>query len=368
MKILITGSEGFIGKNLLVRLSELSNYEVLCFNREDSFSDLADRVHQADVIVHLAGVNRPKEIKEFKEGNSDLTQRLCDLIVATGRIIPLIISSSIQADLDNPYGESKRAAESAAEELARNTLIPVVIYRLPGVFGKWCRPNYNSVVATFCYNIANDLPIQINDTSTTVNLVYIDDVIDEFIRALQSMPTGLSRKEVEPVYSISLGELSAQIEAFKDCRDSLISERVGAGLARALYATYVSYLPPTKFVYNLPKYGDERGIFVEMLKTKDSGQFSFFTAHPGITRGGHYHHTKTEKFLVIKGEARFGFRNIVTNENYEIFTSGEMPQIVETVPGWTHDITNVGKNEMIVMLWANEIFDRAHPDTIAEKV
>jgi UDP-2-acetamido-2,6-beta-L-arabino-hexul-4-ose reductase len=182
------------------------------------------------------------------------------------------------------------------------------------------------------------------------------------------MPPGLTHGDVEPVYEITLGDLASQIESFQNCRDSLVLEQVGAGLIRALYATYVSYLPPSAFAYDLPRYGDERGIFVEMLKTKDSGQFSYFTAYPGITRGGHYHHTKTEKFLVIKGEARFGFRNILSDERYEFTTSGDKPRVVETVPGWTHDITNIGKDEMVVMLWANEIFDRQKPDTIASKV
>ena len=368
MKILVTGSDGFIGRNLIVRLGELPGYEVIGFDREDSLDDLAELVGRADAVVHLAGINRPKDIKEFVEGNTDLTARLCDLIAATGRKIPLIISSSIQADLANPYGESKRGAEVAGEVLAVDAGNPVAIYRLPGVFGKWCKPNYNSVVATFCHNTANGLPIQISDPSSAINLVYVDDVVGEFIRALDAMPAGLSRGEIHPVYSITLGDLAAQIEAFKNCRESLVSERVGTDLVRALYATYVSYLPPAKFAYDLPKYGDERGVFVEMLKTQDSGQFSYFTAHPGITRGGHYHHTKTEKFLVIKGSARFGFRHVVTNERYEIFTSGDTPQVVETVPGWTHDITNVGEDEMVVMLWANEIFDRERPDTIARKV
>ena len=368
MKILVTGSDGFIGRNLIVRLGELPGYEVIGFDREDSLDDLAELVGRADAVVHLAGINRPKDIKEFVEGNTDLTARLCDLIAATGRKIPLIISSSIQADLANPYGESKRGAEVAGEALAVDAGNPVAIYRLPGVFGKWCKPNYNSVVATFCHNTANGLPIQISDPSSAINLVYVDDVVGEFIRALDAMPAGLSRGEIHPVYSITLGDLAAQIEAFKNCRESLVSERVGTDLVRALYATYVSYLQPAKFAYDLPKYGDERGVFVEMLKTQDSGQFSYFTAHPGITRGGHYHHTKTEKFLVIKGSARFGFRHVVTNERYEIFTSGDTPQVVETVPGWTHDITNVGEDEMVVMLWANEIFDRERPDTIARKV
>ena len=352
----------------MVRLGELARFEAIGFDREDSLGDLAERVEQADAVVHLAGINRPSDVKEFAEGNVDLTVRLCDLIATTGRRIPLIISSSIQAELANPYGESKRGAEEAGEALVGKTANPVGIYRLPGVFGKWCRPNYNSVVATFCHNIANDLPIQISDPACEVKLVYVDDVVAEFIRFLNAMPAGLTRGEVSPVYGVTLGDLAAQIETFKHCRESLVSERVGTGLVRALYATYVSYLHPAKFLYDLPKYGDERGVFVEMLKTQDSGQFSFFTALPGVTRGGHYHHTKTEKFLVIKGAARFRFRHVVTNERHEVFTSGDKPQVVDTVPGWTHDVTNVGEDAMVVMLWANEIFDRERPDTIASEV
>ncbi|MDP3538772.1 MAG: NAD-dependent epimerase/dehydratase family protein [Azonexus sp.] len=368
MRVLITGSKGFVGKNLVVRLGELPDFEVLCFDREDALEGLQGKVNAADAVVHLAGINRPKDVSEFVTGNADLTALLCEAIKATGHQIPLLLSSSIQAELANPYGQSKRAAEQAVEALCAETGNPAVIYRLPNVFGKWCKPNYNSAVATFCHNIANDLPIQINDPSTPLKLVYVDDVVEAILAALSNPMPGLQWGVVEPVYGIALGDLAAQIEAFKSCRTSLISERVGTGLVRALYATYVSYLPPAKFAYELPRYGDERGVFVEMLKTPDSGQFSFFTAHPGITRGGHYHHTKTEKFLVIKGAARFGFRHVITNETYEVLTSGDLPQVVETVPGWTHDITNVGDDEMVVMLWANEIFDREKPDTIAMKV
>lgn len=368
MRILVTGSRGFVGKNLVVRLSELPAIEVLRFDRDDALSALADKVRLADAIVHLAGENRPKNEADFARGNADLTKALCAAIQGSGRKTPIILASSTQVELANPYGQSKRAAEQAVEQLAADTGNPAMIYRLPNVFGKWCKPNYNSVVATFCHNIANDLPIQINDSSTRLRLVYVDDVVSEFLRALDSMVDGVHWGEVTPGYTITLGELAAQIEAFKNCRSNLLSERVGTGLVRALYATYVSYLPPSKFAYDLPRFGDERGVFVEMLKTPDSGQFSYFTAHPGVTRGGHYHHSKTEKFLVIKGSARFGFRHVVTNETYELLTLGEKPQIVDTVPGWAHNITNIGEDEMVVMLWSNEIFDRERPDTINCKV
>jgi UDP-2-acetamido-2,6-beta-L-arabino-hexul-4-ose reductase len=368
MRILVTGSRGFIGKNLIVRLREIKDFKVLEFTRDDPLEKLPELVSGVDAIVHLAGENRPKNVEDFAAVNAHLTQALCDAIKGAGKKIPLILASSAQAELDNPYGQSKRAAEQAVEQLAASMGSPVVIYRLPGVFGKWCKPNYNSVVATFCHNLANDLPIQINDPAARIRLVYVDDVVADILGRLNGLEAGTRLGKVEPEYSITLGELAESIRAFKNCRTTLVSERVGEGLTRALYATYVSYLPADKFAYELPRHSDERGVFVEMLKTPDAGQFSYFTARPGITRGGHYHHTKTEKFLVIRGKARFGFRHIATNETYELFTSGDKSQVVETVPGWTHDITNVGDDEMVVMLWANEIFDRDKPDTIACKV
>lgn len=368
MRILVTGSRGFIGKNLVVRLGELEGYEILEFVRNDPLDALPALVLKADAIIHLAGENRPKDVRDFVSANTDLTIALCDAIKAAGKKIPLILASSTQAEENTLYGQSKLAAEQAVRQLSQETGNPAVIYRLPGVFGKWCRPNYNSVVATFCYNIANDLPIQINDPAARIRLAYVDDVINEFVGALTGMPTRVRDGQIEPEYSITLSDLDNQIRAFNNCRTTLVSERVGYGLVRALYATYVSYLPTSKFAYDLSIHGDNRGIFVEMLKTPDAGQFSYFTAHPGITRGGHYHHTKTEKFLVIKGNARFCFRHMITNESYELFTSGDKPQVVDTIPGWAHNITNVGSDEMIVMLWANEIFDRERPDTIACKV
>jgi len=368
MRVLVTGSQGFIGKNLIVHLEQDDQISVLTFSRDNIIDELVLLIEQADAIVHLAGENRPKDISAFEEVNAGLTLSLCDAIQATGRKIPIVLASSIQADLDNPYGQSKLAAERVVEALAHDTGNPVYIYRLPGVFGKWCKPNYNSVVATFCHNISQDLPVQINDPAASVRLVYVDDVVDAFVKAIHNSNDGVSKPPIQPEYSIKLGDLADQIKAFKNCRESLISEQVGNGLVRALYSTYVSYLTPNQFSYPVPKYGDERGVFVEMLKTKESGQFSFFTAHPGVTRGGHYHHTKTEKFLVIKGSARFGFRHIVSGETYELYTSGDKPQVVDTVPGWIHDITNMGDEEMIVVLWANEIFDCDKPDTIAVKV
>lgn len=367
MRVLVTGADGFVGRNLSLRLQEDEDCEVVPFTRADAPASLPSILADVDTVVHLAGENRPADPSAFEAVNAELTRQLCAAIQASGRTLPLILASSVQAALDNRYGRSKRQAEIAAEELA-NSGGTATIYRFPGLFGKWCRPNYNSVVATFCHNIARGLPIQVNDPSAVVRLAYIDDVTEDILRTLREPNKGLSWREVEPIYEVTLGDLADKIRAYRASRGTLVTERVGTGLTRALYATYISYLQPSEFAYDVPRYGDERGVFVEMLKTKDSGQFSFFTAHPGVTRGGHYHHTKSEKFLVIKGRARFGFRHMVTGERYELLTSGDAPRIVETVPGWTHDITNVGPDEMVVMLWANEIFDRARPDTFACKV
>jgi len=371
-RVLVTGAHGFIGKNLVVRLGELPGVAASTFVRGDSPAALPALVAQADAVVHLAGENRPLDEGAFAAVNTGLTVALCEAIAhkvrTSGVRVPLLLASSAQAERDNPYGRSKRAAEQAVAALADATGNPCTVFRLPGVFGKWCRPNYNSVVATFCHNLARGLPIQVNDPSASVRLVYVDDVVAAFMAALEAPAAGLSQGVVQPEYGVTLGDLAAQIRAFNDCRTSLQTERVGTGFVRALYATYVSYLPPEKFAYEVPQHADPRGVFVEVLKTADSGQFSYFTAHPGITRGGHYHHTKTEKFLVIKGEALFKFRHLVTGELVELHTRGDKPQVVDTIPGWAHDITNVGQDEMIVMLWANENFDRLKPDTVASKV
>lgn len=367
MKVLVTGSDGFIGKNLLIKLVE-NSIDYICFTRDQSIADLPALLEDIHFVFHLAGVNRPLDEAEFSKQNFELTTALCDAIHKTGRAIPVAFTSSIQAMSDNAYGISKKLAEDALIQLHASTQASVYLYRLPNVFGKWARPNYNSVVATFCHNIAQDLPIRIDDPSKMVPLIYIDDLLESFIGILSNPHPGVTRPVVGPEYSISVGDLASQIEAFPRSRGLLMSEEVGNGLTRALYATYLSYLKPEQFAYEVPAYEDSRGRFVEMLKTKNSGQFSFFTAHPGITRGGHYHHSKSEKFLILQGLARFGFRNIVTNEAYELIVDGLAPKIVETIPGWTHDITNIGENELIVMLWASEVFDRARPDTIANKV
>ena len=365
MKILVTGSNGFIAKNLIQFLFEKNEVEILKVHRESSEQELKESILSADWIVHLAGINRPLNESEFIEGNVTLTEKITQTLREEHKLTPIILSSSIQADRDNAYGKSKLGGEQALEQLHEEQGNPVYICRLANVFGKWSRPNYNSAVATFCHNVVNDLPLQINDANAIIRLVYIDDVVETFWNMINGSVSVDQTFQIQPEYQITVGDLAKTLNGFKASRDTLITDQVGTGLTRALYSTYLSFLKPEQFDYSVPKYGDARGVFVEMLKTPDAGQFSYFTAHPGITRGGHYHHTKTEKFLVIKGKALFKFKHIVTGEFYELETQGDEPRIVETVPGWTHDITNIGNDEMIVMLWANEIFDRNKPDTYA---
>lgn len=372
MKVLITGAQGFVGKNLSLALSEREDVEVAAFTRDNRLEDLPGLLEGADFVFHLAGINRPQDPAEFTSGNVDLTRALCEALgrqaQTTGRTPSVAYTSSAQAANDNPYGQSKRAAEQLLFELQQRHGVPVHVFRLPNVFGKWCRPNYNSAVATFCHNTTRGLPIQVNDPAAPLTLVYVDDVVQRFVQLMDGAAAAFDAQgfaTVTPLYPTTVGEVVRQIQAFQASRQNLVTERVGTGLTRALYATYVSYLPTEDFGYTVPRHADPRGVFVEMLKTPDCGQFSFFTAHPGVTRGGHYHHSKTEKFLVIQGQACFRFRHMDTGDIHELNTTAEQAMIVETVPGWTHDITNTGTQEMVVMLWANEIFDRERPDTFA---
>ena len=368
MRIVITGADGFIGKNLRHHLRELGHTDVRAVTRASGAAQLAAAVADADIVYHLAGVNRPTDPAEFASGNADFTQRLCETLIAGGRPVPVVYSSSTQAALENPYGRSKKAAEEALLAYAQRSGAAVHLFRLTNVFGKWSRPHYNSAVATFCHSVARGLPITVNDPLAPLQLVYIDDVIAAFVRLLAAPAGDDPRPEAGPIHGTTVGELARLLEEFAASRQTLLSPPVGTGLVRALYSTYVSFLPPAQFDYALTRHADPRGEFVEMLKTPDCGQFSYFTAHPGITRGEHYHHSKTEKFLVIRGTAHFGFRHIETGDLHEIVTHGGDPRVVETVPGWTHNITNIGSDELIVMLWANEIFDRDKPDTMAMKV
>ncbi|RYE96248.1 MAG: SDR family oxidoreductase, partial [Oxalobacteraceae bacterium] len=359
--------------NLMIHLAERGEQAIAITSRTPE-TELRAALQSANFVFHLAGVNRPTDDTAFVTGNVDLTQTICDILAdhrrtAGGGGTPVVYTSSIQAERDNPYGRSKRAAEQILTNYATAASAPVRLFRLPNVFGKWARANYNSVVATFCHNIAKGLDIRINDPSAPLELVYVDDVCAAFLELLEALQEpGAAFATAEPVYTTTVGAVADAIYGFARSRQTLLTERVGTGLTRALYSTYLSNLEPASFAYDVPRHGDARGVFVEMLKTPDCGQFSYFTAGPGITRGEHYHHSKNEKFLVLTGQARFGFRHIVTNKRYEIIISGGEGRIVETIPGWTHDITNIGDQEMVVMLWANEIFERDRPDTVACKV
>ena len=368
MRIVVTGSDGFIGKSLRIRLAELGYANTVGLTRLSTAAEFQKELAGADFVFHLAGVNRPQDPADFVIGNVTYTQDLCAALVKAGRKTPVAFASSAQAGLSNAYGQSKLTAEKALEQYASDVAARVYTYRLNNVFGKWCRPNYNSAVATFCHNITRELPVVVHDGLLPLKLVYLDDVVDSFVGLLSAPPKRGGRVEVNPVYSTTVGEVVEMLRMFSRSRVSLLTPRVGVDLVGALYSTYISYLPPNAFDYSLKVQRDSRGEFAEMLKTQDCGQFSYFTVHPGVTRGDHYHHSKVEKFLVIKGTAHFGFRHILTNQIRELVVRGGEARVVETVPGWTHNITNTGEEELIVMLWANTIFDPQKPDTIAMKV
>ena len=370
MRVLITGANGFIGKNLQLHLANRKDIHSTVFTRGDKLSKLHDALSEVDFVFHLAGSNRPLDPTEFLLDNALLTQDLCDAVGALaakgGKKIPVLYTSSVQAASSSQYGISKRAGEEALSQLEYEYDVPVYICRLPNIFGTWCKPNYNSVVATFCHNIAFGLPIKIEDPKVSLTLIYVDDLIKRMIELMDGadrMVDGGGFEVINPCYTTTVGELANQLYLFNISRSTLMTERVGTGLVRALYSTFMSYLPTSSFAYAVPIHNDERGVFVEMLRTPDCGQISYFTTRPGVTRGSHYHHSKTEKFLVVKGEAIFKFRHMCTHEECIFLVSSETPTIVETIPGWAHSITNIGKDEMIVILWANELFNPAEPDT-----
>lgn len=364
MKIVVTGANGFIGKNLCAFLKENNENSIIEIDRETPIDKISQYLSEADFVYHLAGINRPSNDSEFNQGNTDFTHFICDELSKRNVPVPVMFSSSIQAEQNNPYGLSKVAAEDIIINYGNTSNSPYYIYRFTNVFGKWCKPNYNSFVATFCYNIINNIDININNPDASVNLIYIDDICHQLISLLESNSTS-GYHSITPVYSTTVGEVANLLTSFRDSRTNLVIDDVGNGFIRALYSTYISYFSPSQFSYRIPSYEDSRGLFCEILKTQKSGQFSFLTAHPGITRGGHYHHSKNEKFLVIQGKAHFKFKNIVTNESYDLYTNSDVLEVVDTIPGWSHDITNIGDTDLIVVLWANEIFDRDNPDTIA---
>ena len=365
--IVVTGADGFVGRNLVARLGDAGYGNVTSVSRTTDPAEADAAIAGADAIFHLAGANRPARVEEFGEVNTDLAARLAATVRAAGTAPLIVYTSSAKANDDTPYGASKRGGEDALLSLA-DTGAVVAIQRLPNIFGKWARPNYNSAVATFCHNIARGLDIRVDDPASPLELVYVDDLIDQWLALLAAPPTKSGFVDPPQSYHTTVGAVADTIRGFASDRAAGFVADVGVGLTRALYATFVAALPEDVFAYPLVAHSDPRGSFSEMLKTRDSGQFSYFTAHPGVTRGGHYHHTKTEKFLIVHGEALFRFRHVVTGATHEVRTSGASPMVVETIPGWAHDVTNVGDDMMISLLWANEVFDRARPDTITAKV
>lgn len=369
MKVLITGCDGFIGSNLSIRMSELDEFEILKFSSKDSISDLEEMITFCDAVVHLAGSNRPVSNEEFYSVNTSLTEKICDIILRLKLKTPIIYSSSIQVKNKNDYGLSKLGGEKALEKLNIKNGNSIQVYRLPNIFGKWSKPNYNSVIATFCNNISKGLPIEIHDKSATIQLLHIDNLIDEILLDLKTSSKGYSiKRDFNCTYTKTVGEIADLLKSFKKTRNTNIIDQVGTGFARLLYSTYLSYIQPEDFSYELKKHTDDRGDFVEVLKTKKSGQFSFFTAYPGVTRGGHYHNLKNEKFIVLQGTAKFRFKSMKDNSSYDYIVSSDKTEVVETIPGWAHDITNIGVDKLIVMLWANEIFDNENPDTFFHKL
>ena len=369
--VLVTGSDGFLGRNLCVALRRLDGVQTLCFDVQNTLEELEQQVAQADFIFHLAGVNRPKDEEEFAKGNADLTRLLCEFAEKHQSKAPILLSSSTQAESENPYGQSKKAAEETLMGYGQRTGVPVLVYRFPNLFGKWSRPNYNSVVSTFCYNIAHDLEIQVNDPACTVTFAYVNDVVDEFLRQMESADD-LERTqvyyEIAETSSVSLGTLAGLIRAFRAVRDGGPIPDLSDTFTRKLYSTFLSYYDMKNFAYPATMNTDNRGWLFELIKSEQFGQIFVSTTHPGITRGNHGHDTKVEKFCVIQGQGVIRFRQIVTNEFVEYPVSGENIQIVDIPPGYTHSIENTGDTEMITLFWANEIFDPEKPDTYFEPV
>lgn len=382
MKILVTGAKGFVGQNLVSQLHNIQagkarNYgiageELTVFEYDvDSMpAELDEYCRQADFVFNLAGVNRPKDQTEFMKGNFGFASTLLDTLKKYGNTCPVMISSSIQAALDNPYGESKRAGERLMFDYAKETGAKVLVYRFPNVFGKWCRPNYNSAVATFCNNIAHDLPITVNDPSVVMNLVYIDDVVDELIAALGGNEhRNGDYCEVPVVHTITLGGIVELLYSFKEMPLNLRVPDLGDTFAKKLYSTYLSYLPKEKFAYPLKMNVDDRGSFTEIIRTAGCGQFSVNVSKPGITKGQHWHHTKNEKFVVVSGHGLIQLRKIGTEEVVEFEVSGDKMEVVEMIPGYTHNIINLSETEdLVTFMWCNECFDPNRPDTYFEKV
>jgi len=364
MKILITGAKGFIGKNLAAELTTQGYADIFEYDKDSDPALLAKYCKDANFVFHLAGVNRPKEESEFMAGNYIFTSELLKVLKKYDNACPVMIASSTQAALKNPYGISKKAGEDLVFDYARETGAKVLVYRFQNVFGKWCKPNYNSAVVTFCHNIAGDLPITVSNPDVVMNLVYIDDLISELINALKGKENKAGDFcEVPVVYTVTLGEIAELIYSFKETRKELAIPDMADQFTIKLYSTFLSYLPVDKFSYPLKMNTDERGSFTEFIKTPDRGQISVNISKPGTTKGNHWHHTKNEKFLVVNGKGVIRFRKIGSDEVIKYYVSGDRLEVVDIPPGYTHNIENLGETDMITVIWANEPFNPDSPDT-----
>lgn len=371
MKVLVTGANGFIGKNLIAELCRREDITVFSFDIDTPKELLDEYCRDCDFVYNLAGVNRPEHVEEFIEGNFGFASTLVQTLKKYHNICPIMNSSSIQAALENPYGKSKKAGEEMMFAYGQETGAPVYIYRFPNVFGKWCRPNYNSAVATFCHNIAHYLPIQVNNRDTVMHLVYIDDVVEELLQALECHPhmaeDGYCYVPVE--HEITLGEIVDLLYSFKESRQTfMISDMTENSFEKKLYSTYLSYLPEDGFSYPLIMHEDERGSFTEVLKSVDRGQVSINISKPGITKGNHWHHTKNEKFIVVSGKGVIRFRKYGCEEIIEYHVSGDKLEVVDIPTGYTHSIVNEGNTDMVTLMWCNECFNPGKPDTMYEPV
>ena len=364
MKILVTGAKGFVGKNLIANLKNNGYINIFEYDMDTASNLLDIYCKKAEFVFHLAGVNRPKDEKEFMEGNFGFTSVLLNKLKENNNTCPVMLSSSIQAKLDNPYGKSKKAGEDLLFGYGKETGAKVLVYRFPNVFGKWCKPNYNSAVATFCYNIANNLPIKVNDSSVVMNLVYIDDVINELLNALNGEENKKDKYcEVSKVFISTLGEIVNLLYSFKNNKEDKFIPDMSDEFTKKLYSTYISYLDKKDFSYELKMNVDDRGSFTEFIKTLDRGQVSVNVSKPGIIKGNHWHNTKNEKFLVVSGKGVIRFRAIDSDEVLEYYVSGEKLEVVDIPVGYTHNIENLGDADMVTIMWANEVFDPENPDT-----
>ncbi len=374
--IFITGSAGFLGRNLVARLKMMGYKNLLLLDVDSEENQLETYAQKADFVFHLAGINRPQNTEEFYDGNRDLTKRLVEALIAAGKCAPMVLSSTAQVGNGTDYGKSKEEAESAVARYNKKSDAEVFIYRLPGVFGKWSKPNYNTVVATFCYNIARGLPIEVRDMAYSFPICYVDDVVSSFISCMtqdaNKSPKNIENEYtvygIEPTYEVALGWLAGTLRSFARTRNTLGVPNMGDELTRKLWATYLSFLPEDGYSYPLTTHGDDRGSFTEFLRMGSGGQVSVNVIKPGIVKGEHWHDTKNEKFLVVKGKAVIRFRNVNSAEVIEYNVSDEAFEVVDIPPGYTHNIENVGENDLVTVMWASELYNEDFPDTYHEKV